>query len=84
VRYRNTALLTNISWSRWSAREAIGSGSFYANQSGPVPATVRLRKPKWRCGHRVFTRAVFTFKDIKTAKSGLAVDERLPQSSCRS
>ena len=52
-----------IRWKRWGGRRATGRGGAYvAGRAQPLPVQVTLSKPVKRCGHKVYTRAKFNFK----------------------
>jgi len=56
----NTKALTQLRWKRWNERRAVGRGKSWISTVGRVRARVVLRRPRFRCGEWVFTRAQIT------------------------
>lgn len=55
--------IIKIHWKQWGKRRAKGRGKGYtSDRRQPVPVTIRLTKPRNRCGHRAFTRAEFAYE----------------------
>lgn len=54
----------SVHWSHWGQRSAIGRGQILISTYGPAPIKLWLSRPRFICGHRVFTRLRTLVKDL--------------------
>lgn len=71
-------MLTEMTWTGWSNKRAVGKGVYEANDCKPTcvegtfrsyPARIILTAPKTQSGARVFTKATISFTKAKPGKS---------------
>lgn len=71
-------MLTEMKWTGWSNKRAVGKGVYEANDCKPTcvegtfrsyPAKITLTAPKTQSGARVFTKATISFTKAKPGKS---------------
>jgi hypothetical protein len=60
-------------WHQWGQRRARGRGKAVASMTGDTPVRIRLFRPRFRCGRRVFTRARFYYPEFNRG-SKIALD----------
>jgi len=55
--------IIRIHWKQWGKHRAKGRGKGYTSvRRQPVPVTIKLSKPRKRCGHRAFTKVRFKYQ----------------------
>lgn len=57
----NTTELRSMRWPTWNRRVGLGRGKVVVNMLGKTPVRVKLYRPRGRCGHEVFTRALVKY-----------------------
>lgn len=71
-------MLTEMKWTGWSNKRAVGKGVYEANDCEPTcvegtfrsyPARITLTAPKTQSGARVFTKATIAFTKAKPGKA---------------
>ena len=61
-------------WRKWGRRRARGRGTTVASMTGETPVRIKLYRARFRCGHRVFTRARFYYPEFDRG-SKFALDQ---------
>lgn len=54
--------ISNVRWTKWSRRVALGSGRYSTQSNRPVAVKMRFSKPRRVCGRVVFARAEFKLR----------------------
>lgn len=80
-------IVKHARWKRWNGRTAKGHGvgvqGFVGLRHTRAPVQISLSRPRKACGVRVFTRAVFYWKNRKPRSVPRRWKWKLAQFSCR-
>lgn len=77
----NTYSMVKLRWKQWGPRKARGKGKLGVSTVGLVKTKVDLRKPRTRCGERVFTVLRMRYK-IKHAGKVHRFKGKVPLDNC--
>ena len=59
-----TVELRHMRWPTWNQRKGLGRGKTLVNTIGKTPVRAKLYRPRTRCGHETFTRALLKYTSL--------------------